>query len=107
MVEIFSEIIGASAEVAFIDEIENGVHHSSLIDLWRGLAKATDAFGVQVFATTHSYECIEAAHEAFSESSNYDFSIIQLFRESEQIQGRVLDQEHIKAAIAGEIDLRG
>ena len=28
------------------------------------IAKAAEQFNVQVFATTHSFECIEAAHEA-------------------------------------------
>ena len=106
LVEMFSEIIGASAEVAFIDEIENGIHHTCLEDVWTGLANASRNFGVQIFASTHSYECIEAAHTAFTNQPSYDFGVIQLFRESGKIQGRVLDQEHIDAAIAGEIDLR-
>jgi predicted ATP-dependent endonuclease of OLD family len=107
LVEILSEIVGAGASACIIDEIENGIHHSSLIDVWRGLASAAAECGVQVFATTHSHECIEAAHQAFIERQNYDLSVIQLFRESEQQQGRVLDREHIAAGIAGNIDLRG
>ena len=107
LLEIFSEIIGAKAKVCLIDEIENGIHHSSLIDLWRGLADAAERFGVQIFATTHSHECVEAAHDAFSERPSYDLSVIQLFRKTISVQGRVLDQAHITAAMAGEIDLRG
>jgi hypothetical protein len=107
LVETFSEIIGASAQVAFIDEIENGIHHSCLIDVWKGLANAAADFGVQIFATTHSHECIEAAHAAFRAQPTYDFAIVQLFREADDIKGRVLDQQHIAAGIAGDIDLRG
>jgi predicted ATP-dependent endonuclease of OLD family len=107
LVEMFSEIIGASAQIAFIDEIENGIHHSCLIDVWKGLANAAANFDVQIFATTHSHECIEAAHAAFLEQPAYDFAIVQLFREAGEIQGRVLDQKHIAAGIAGDIDLRG
>lgn len=107
LVEIFSEIIGADARIAFIDEIENGIHHSSLSDIWRGIAEAAKNFDVQIFATTHSYECIEAAHAAFLKQPKYELGIVQLFRESGRIQGRVLDEEHIAAAIDGDIDLRG
>ncbi len=106
LIEIISEIVGESPKICLIDEIENGIHHSSLIDLWRGLAELSQQFGVQIFATTHSHECIEAAHEAFSERASYGLSVIQLFRETVSIQGRVLDQAHITAAMKGDIDLR-
>lgn len=106
LIEMFSEIIGTDSRVAFIDEVENGIHHTCLIDVWSGIAEAAERFNVQLFVTTHSHECIEAAHSAFSSRACYDFGIIQLFRESGEIQGRVLNQEHIAAAIAGDIDLR-
>ena len=50
--------------VVLVDEIENGLHHSVLSDVWRVIATAADQFDVQIFATTHSFECVEAAHEA-------------------------------------------
>lgn len=106
LIAIFSELIGEKPDVCIIDEIENGIHHSMLEQIWTGLAAAAEALGVQIFATTHSRECIEAAHTAFSKRDTYDFSIVQLFRVEGAVQGRVLDREHIEAAIAGEIDLR-
>ncbi len=59
-------LAAASVEggVLLVDEIENGLHHSVLPDVWRVIEKAAADFGVQVFATTHSFECVEAAHEA-------------------------------------------
>ena len=50
--------------VLLVDELENGLHHSVLPDVWRVIEKAAADFDVQVFATTHSFECVEAAHEA-------------------------------------------
>lgn len=50
--------------VVLIDEIENGLHHSALSDVWRVIDEAAGQFCTQVFATTHSLECIEAAHHA-------------------------------------------
>lgn len=101
-----SLIIGKSPDVCIIDEIENGIHYSALPTFWKGIAAIAETTGTQIFATTHSWECIEAAHEAFSAASTYDFSIIQLFRVEEGPQGRVLDRDHIEAAIKGEIELR-
>lgn len=106
LVSIFSEIIGEQPGVCVIDEIENGIHHSLLEQIWTGVAASAEEMDVQVFATTHSQECLQAAHDAFAARSNYDFSIIQLFRVEDRVQGRVLDSKHIEAALAGQIDLR-
>jgi predicted ATPase len=107
IVEILSTIIGNDASLCLIDEIENGIHHSSLEQVWSGIAKASKLLNVQVFATTHSYECIAAAHAAFSMQDEYDFRVVQLFRVETDLQGRVLDRPLIEAALAGDIDLRG
>ena len=106
LIAIFSELIGEKPEVCIIDEVENGIHHSMMEQVWTGIAAAAETLGVQIFATTHSEECIEAAHTAFSKREAYDFSIVQLFRVEGVVQGRVLDRKHIEAAIVGEIDLR-
>ena len=47
-----------------VDEIENRLHHTVLPDVWRTIGKVAEQFNVQVFATTHSFECVEAAYEA-------------------------------------------
>ena len=47
-----------------VDEIENGLHYAALPDVWRAVSKAAERFNVQVFATTHSFECVQAAHTA-------------------------------------------
>lgn len=50
--------------VLLVDEIETAIHHSVMRKLWEVVAKASQAFDVQVFATTHSFECLAAAQEA-------------------------------------------
>ena len=54
----------ARGGLVLVDEIENGLHHSVLPDVWRSVARAAARFDTQVVATTHSYECVEAAHRA-------------------------------------------
>lgn len=106
LIAIFSELIGETPHICTVDELENGIHHSHLEQIWEGLASVAEELNTQLFVTTHSQECIEAAHAAFSARGNYDFSVVQLFRVESGVQGRVLDREHIEAALAGEIDLR-
>jgi hypothetical protein len=106
LMSILADIIGESPDVLLIDEIENGLHHSIQEQIWTGLAEAAEKLNVQIFATTHSDECLRAANAAFESRPNYDFSVIQLFRVQSGVQGRVLDKQLIEAAIAGDIDLR-
>lgn len=56
----------------FIDEIENGIHHSVQCKVWKAIGKAARENRVQVFATTHSLEMIRAAYEAFKECGALD-----------------------------------
>ena len=106
LVAILAEIIGDAPDVVLIDEVEIGLHHSVHELVWAGLAETAKRLNVQIFATTHSFECVEAAHSAFVKRDDYDFGVIQLFRVDTGLQGRVLDRKHIEAAMDGSIDLR-
>lgn len=75
-----------------MDAVENGLHRSVLEPFWTGIAEHAGILGVQVCATTHSHECLEAAHAACSKRKNYDVAVIQLFRQDNGAGGRVLDR---------------
>jgi len=93
--------------VVLIDEIENGLHYSILKDVWKAIAKAAQEFNTQIFATTHSRECIVAAHEAFSESNEYDFRLHRLDRTKiGDIRSVTYDQESLQAAIDADFEVR-
>ncbi len=44
--------------ILIINEIENGIHHSIHQDIWRMIFRTAKEGNVQVFATTHSWDCI-------------------------------------------------
>lgn len=50
--------------IVLIDEVENGLHYSVLVSLWDLIARTARLLNVQVFAATHSDECIRAVNEA-------------------------------------------
>jgi hypothetical protein len=64
--------------ILLLDEIENGIHYLKLPEMWRNLSTLARHFNVQVFATTHSEECIRAAHTALAGNSPEDLSIHRL-----------------------------
>ena len=66
MTEVMLAMSEVPGGVIFIDEIENGIHHTVQENLWRLIASFANELDIQVFATTHSLEMIRAAYEAFS-----------------------------------------
>lgn len=99
-------VVNASNGVVLVDEFENGLHHSILPKVWRALAEVARQFNTQVFATTHSLECIVAAHRAFSESECYDFRLHRLEYIDETIRPVTYDQETLEAAIKIGLEVR-
>ena len=64
--------------VLLVDEIETGLHYEAQTDMWRLILETAKELNVQVFATTHSWDCIAAFQEALSQVE--DSSIGKLFR---------------------------
>ena len=53
--------------IILLDEIENGIHYSVLDLMWKSVYDAAKAYNVQVFVTTHSFECVQAFSRINSE----------------------------------------
>lgn len=53
--------------IVLVDEIENGLHHTTLGKVWAVVESAARKFGTQVFATTHSLECVHAAQQVLTD----------------------------------------
>ncbi len=96
----------AANGVVLVDEIENGLHHSVLRKVWQVIGEVAREFKTQVFATTHSLECIVAAHRAFSESGEYDFRLHRLERVGEKVEVISYDHETLERAIEVDMEVR-
>lgn len=59
-------LVSAENDILLIDEIDLGLHHSVQHQLWEILFQKARDLNVQVFATTHSSDCVEA----FSDIAN-------------------------------------
>lgn len=107
---LLSGIISPGSELSLVDEIENGIHTRAMPNVWKALASAVGDFGVQLFATTHSLECVLAAHEAYLERERdgkpYELRVIQLALGKKGIVGRVLDKDDVRVSAENEIDVR-
>lgn len=110
MVRLLSFILriaNAPDGVVLIDEIENGLHYSILPKLWSVIGKMAKKYNTQVFATTHSLECIKAAHQAFSNEDTYDFRVHRLqFSKDGEVDAVTHDRDDLEAAFEIGIEVR-
>jgi len=58
MLAIALALIQARGGLLLIDEIDTGLHYSVMGDMWRLVVEAAQRSDVQVFATTHSLDCL-------------------------------------------------
>jgi AAA15 family ATPase/GTPase len=108
LLNLATAIGNARDGIVLIDEIENGLHYSIQSDVWKAIAKAAELFNVQIFATTHSLEMLRAAHEAFSQSPDYDFAFHRLYRSQKtgEIDVVSYQQDTMESALEMNLELR-
>jgi hypothetical protein len=106
LTSILVRIATAGHGIVLIDEIENGFHYTVLGKVWAAIGEAARRFDAQVFATTHSWECIRAAHEAFAAGGTYDLRLHRLDRVNGEIQAVTFDQEMLETALATDLEVR-
>ncbi len=93
--------------VLLIDEIDTGLHYRVLTDMWRVVMETAVRLNIQVFATTHSYDCMRSFAEALSLME--DDSVGALFRlqqRGEKIEAARYEAERITFAIEQDIEIR-
>ena len=104
-VRLFRLLLGffaARRGVLLMDEMENGIHYSALAKVWGHVRQWMEIWNVQVVATTHSAECIDAAIATFA-SAPGDLSVHTLFRNDST--GRVEAATFTGEALEGARDL--
>ncbi|MCY4438280.1 MAG: AAA family ATPase [Chloroflexi bacterium] len=89
-----------------IDEFENGLYYTALVDVWKAISAAARESNLQVFATTHSWECVLAAHRAFVESNEYDFRLHRLERRDGKVIALTYDEEQLATSIHANLEVR-
>lgn len=60
VLQLTLKLLSAKGGFLLIDEFENGLHYSVQEKVWTMLFEMAETLDVQVFATTHSWDCIES-----------------------------------------------
>lgn len=70
ILSIILNLVNCENGCLLIDEIDNGLHYSVQEDLWRVVFDLAKKLNIQVFATTHSNDCINSFTEVLKEENN-------------------------------------
>jgi predicted ATPase len=92
--------------VLLIDEVESGLHYSVQLDLWRLIFKLAARLNVQVFATTHSWDCIEGFQKAAQEDITQEGLLIRLGQRREHIVVTLYDENELAVVTREQIEVR-
>ena len=94
-------LFNSRGSVCLIDEIENGIHYELFDQIWEKLSLLSQELNVQVFATTHSKDCIEA-FECSYRYPHFDACFHRLERDKDRIVAIRLDNESYFSVVAGQ-----
>jgi len=94
--------VGAANGVLFVDEIDTGLHFSTMSDMWKLIWETAKRLNVQVFATTHSSDCwTSLASIASREDTMEDGITIQRIERDKDVGVVFSEREIIIAANRG------
>ncbi len=107
-INIISSILTLEDDVIFIDEIENGIHYSHFDKLWEIILTISEDQNVQVFATTHSKECIESYARVAKRLEDEEIAFIELgINKFKKLDSIVMDSERFQRYIKLGNEVRG
>ncbi|NDV64151.1 ATP/GTP-binding protein [Bacteroides sp. 224] len=68
VMSLITQVYNSQNGILLIDEIDNGMHFKSLKLMWKSLLKVAESYHVQIFATSHNIDSIQAYNQVLEES---------------------------------------
>ncbi|MDO8454299.1 MAG: AAA family ATPase [Sulfurimonas sp.] len=108
LISIVTSLYKCENGYLFIDEIDNGIHYTQLDEIWNIILEVSKKLNVQVFATTHSKECIDSYARVSKKLEDKDISYIKMSRLNDgSIKAGVRDFEMLQDSIDDDHEVRG
>lgn len=98
-------LVNARGGLLLIDEFENGLHYTVQLDAWRMIFRLARNLDVQVFATTHSQDAVEAFQQAADETPE-NGALVRLTRRGDDIVPTVAAEDELAIATRHNIEVR-
>lgn len=100
-------IVRCKNGVVLLDEIDAAIHYSVVTDAWSIISRAASRENCQIFATTHSRECIHSAALGIKKAGcAKDFQYLRLEKEAESHSAVAYDIDELADAEQYNIEIR-
>lgn len=104
---IILALINSDNGYILIDEFENGLHYTVQEKLWLIIFNLAEKLNVQIFATTHSEDCISSFQNILNNhNTSIKGQLIRLDKKNERIFQVEFDAKELKIANENNIEVR-
>jgi hypothetical protein len=105
LLSVLLSIASVSKGTLLIDQIEDGFYYKKLPSIWRVICRFAVEKDVQIFATTHSRECLEALLPIIEKNEN-DFALLRASKMNGASRIMVSNGRHFGSALSQEFEVR-
>jgi AAA15 family ATPase/GTPase len=99
-------LVNASNGMLLVDEVENGIHYSVQEEMWTLIMKIAERLNVQVFATSHSWDCVTAFERAAVRNRRVEGKLLRLERLGETVAATPFNERELEIAAEAGIEVR-
>lgn len=111
ILQIAMNIYPAKDGFLLIDEFENGLHYSVQEKVWQMIFEMAKKLNIQVFATTHSRDCIEAFTQVANDRTDVEGVLFRMGRSAKasdngKIIATVFDEAKLDRMTRSDMEIR-
>ncbi len=103
---LFLAIVNSKDGILLVDEIDTGLHFTTMYDVWKLIYETAKRLNIQVFATTHNSDCWQSLAEIaeVKDSSENDITIHRI--EKGRTSSIVIGEDEMAIAAERGIEVR-
>lgn len=106
MLGIALSLVSARGGVFLVDEVENGIHFTAQEQLWQLIFRLAHQLNTQVFATSHSWDCIEAFQRAAALDSHEEAALVRLDVQRDAVTPTTFSERDLSTVTRDKIEVR-
>lgn len=104
---VIASLVSVDKGTLLVDEIDTGLYYEVITDMWRLVLETAARQGAQVFATTHSWDCVKAFQKALTNFHDPDSGrLMRLEKSDNQVQAVLYSADELDIAIKEGIEVR-
>ncbi len=96
-----------SGDTLLIDELDTGLHHTTLVKVWKLVLTVARERVLQVFATSHSQDCLRALAELHAVEPALTEDFMLHYIDKDEPRAKSFTAAEVETAIAHDLELRG